>query len=253
MSKNLKSSMKKKTPDVENLVERVYRELKDMAISFEIRPGERLNEIALAKHLGVSRTPLREAINRLCSEGFLTFTTNQGFFRKFLEVKEIYDLYELRQKLESVAVKLAVERGTSEQLAAIDRFLEESAKEVPTRTTSEMVALDEAFHEQVMLLCGNQEMLHSLRNINGRIRYVRWVDMDGRRSTTQEQHRAILERMKDRDQEGSSRLMSDHIGQRLESIVENVQKCYGKIYVSSTPNGGAGTVRNGSPGHLRRV
>ena len=229
--------MKKKTPDVENLAERAYRELREMAISFEIRPGERLNEIALAKHLGVSRTPLREALNRLCSEGFLTFSTNFGFYRKPLEVKEIFDLYEFRQKLEVAAVKLAVERASSDQFAEIDRFLEQSAQEVPARTTHEMVALDEDFHEQLMTLSGNSEMLHSLRNINGRIRYVRWVDMDGRRSTTQGQHKAIMKKVRERDADGAAQLMSDHIGQRLESIIENVEKCYGKIYVSARQNG----------------
>lgn len=231
------SRTRKKVPDAENLAERVYRELREMAISFEIRPGERLNEISLAKDLGVSRTPLREALNRLCSEGFLTFSTNQGFFRKSLEVKEIFDLYEFRQKLEVAAVRLAVERATADQIAEIDQFLEESSKEVPARTTLEMVALDEEFHEQLMTLSGNSEMLHSLKNINGRIRYVRWVDMDGRRSVTQGQHKAIMKKVWDRDAEGAARLMSDHIGHRMESIIENVEKCYGKIYVSTMSNG----------------
>jgi len=229
--------MKKKSLDAENLAERVYRELREMAISFEIRPGERLNEIALAKHLGVSRTPLREALNRLCSEGFLTFSTNQGFFRKPLEVKEIYDLYELRQVLESGAMKMVVDRATAEQLAEIERFVEQSAKDVPTRSTLELVALDESFHEQLMTLSGNEQILRSIQNINGRIRYVRWVDMDGRRSATQAQHKAMLKKLQERDAEGSAKLMSEHIGKRLESIVENVEKSYGRIYVSSAQNG----------------
>jgi DNA-binding GntR family transcriptional regulator len=229
--------MKIKSPDVENLAERVYRDLREMAISFEIRPAERLNEIALAKHLGVSRTPLREALNRLCSEGFLTFSTNHGFFRKPLEVKEIFDLYEFRQKLEVAAVKLSVERATTDQLALIDEFLEQSSKEVASRSTLEMVALDEEFHEQLMTLSENSEMLHSLKNINGRIRYVRWVDMDGRRTTTQGEHKAIMKKLRDRDTDGTAQLLSHHIGHRLESIIETVEKCYGKIYVSAKQNG----------------
>jgi DNA-binding GntR family transcriptional regulator len=224
--------MKKKVPDSENLAERVYRELREMVIAFQIRPGERLNEIALAKHLGASRTPLREALNRLCSEGFLTFSANQGFFRKSLEVKEIFDLYEFRQKLEVAAVKLAVERAKADQFAEIDQFLERSSKEVPDRTTLELVGLDEQFHEQLVVLSGNSEMLHSLKNINGRIRYVRWVAMDGRRAVTQGQHKAIMKKLRERDAEGAAQLMSDHIAKRMESIIENVEKCYGKIYVS---------------------
>lgn len=187
---------------------------------------------------GREQNSVAGALNRLCSEGFLTFSTNQGFFRKSLEVKEIFDLYEFRQKLETVAVRLVVERGTDEQFSEIDQFPEESSKEVPTRTTLDMVALDEQFHERLMTLSGNAEMLHSLKNIDGRIRYVRWVAMDGRRPTTQARHKAIMKKLRERDADGTAQLMSDHIAQRLDSIIENVEKCYGKIYVPSM-NGAA--------------
>ena len=74
----------------ESIVDRVHRDLRNMAITFRFFPGERLNEAILAKELGVSRTPLREALNRLSAEGFLTFSVNQGFFQKPLDVKEIF-------------------------------------------------------------------------------------------------------------------------------------------------------------------
>src|SRR5713226_2915995 len=64
----------------DSVVDRVYEQLKAMAVSYELKPGERLNEGELAKRLGVSRTPLREALNRLNTEGFLRFTPGKGFF-----------------------------------------------------------------------------------------------------------------------------------------------------------------------------
>ena len=64
----------------DSIVDRVYEQLKAMAVSYEFKPGERLNEGELAKRLGVSRTPLREALNRLNTEGFLRFTPGKGFF-----------------------------------------------------------------------------------------------------------------------------------------------------------------------------
>ncbi len=72
--------------DSQSIVDRVHRELRTMAITFQLLPGERLNEAILAKELGVSRTPLREALNRLSAEGFLTFSANHGFSRKPLHV-----------------------------------------------------------------------------------------------------------------------------------------------------------------------
>src|ERR1700739_2419677 len=99
-------------PSPESIVDRIHSELRNMAITFRLLPGERLNEATLAKELGVSRTPLREAQNRLMAEGVLTFSANQGFYRKPLDVKEIFDLYEFRQYMEMSAVRLAVERAT---------------------------------------------------------------------------------------------------------------------------------------------
>ena len=210
---------------------RIYNELRSMAISFEFRPGERLNEVILAKQLGVSRTPLREALNRLTAEGFLTFAINQGFFRKPLDVKEIFDLFEFRQEIEVAVVRLALERATDDQFAEIEKFLEGSMQEIPERTSRELVALDEEFHERLTLLTGNKEMLHCLKNINGRIQYVRWVNMDGRRTETQAQHMEIIQKLRARDVDGSVQLMKDHIAHRMDQIIEKVERCYGRIYI----------------------
>src|SRR5579862_6815448 len=100
-----KNAVKKSGPH--SVVDRVHHELRSMAMTFRFLPGERLNEAILAKELGVSRTPLREALNRLTAEGFLTFSVNLGFFRKPLEVKEIFDLFEFRLEIEVTAVRLA--------------------------------------------------------------------------------------------------------------------------------------------------
>jgi DNA-binding GntR family transcriptional regulator len=217
----------------ESIVDRIHRELRHMAITFRFFPGERLNEAILAKELGVSRTPLREALNRLSAEGFLTFSVNQGFFRKPLDVKEIFDLYEFRQQMEMAAVRLAVERATDEQLLELERFAQQSAENNANRTSEELISLDEDFHQRLITLTGNIEMRNSLRNVNDRIHYVRWMDMDGRRSETQTQHRAIVQALRARDTEKCMRLMGEHIGHRLDQIIEKVERCYGRIYVSA--------------------
>ena len=215
----------------QSVVDRLHTELRSMAMTFHFLPGERLNEAILAKELGVSRTPLREALNRLSTEGFLTFSANNGFFRKPLDVKEIFDLYEFRLNLEVSAVKLAVERATDEQLAEIEKFLAESAREEPSRSIDDLVKLDEQFHEMLIKLTGNVQMLHSLRNINARIQFVRWLDMTERRSETQSQHKHIARALRKRDRSESERLLSDHISHRLDQIIEKVERSYGRIFV----------------------
>lgn len=217
----------------ESIVDRIHRELRSKAITFRFRPGERLNEVILAKELGVSRTPLREALNRLVAEGFLTFSANQGFFRKPLDVKEIFDLYEFRQQMEMVAVRLAVERASEDQLLELESFVQKSAKEQAHQTPEELISLDEEFHDRLITLTGNIEMRNRLRNVNDRIQYVRWIDMDGRRSETQTQHKEIVRSLRERNTEKCIRLMGEHIGHRLDQIIDKVERCYGRIYVSA--------------------
>src|SRR3546814_9794077 len=86
-----------------------------MAIGYEFKPGEKLNEVALARRLAVSRTPLREALNRLGIEGLLRFQPGKGFFCRDLDVHEIFHLYELRKVVEVAGARLSSsEEHTSE-------------------------------------------------------------------------------------------------------------------------------------------
>jgi DNA-binding GntR family transcriptional regulator len=231
-SKTTTNNARKKTAP-QSAVDRVHNELRKMAMTFRFLPGERLNEAVLAKELGVSRTPLREALNRLSTEGFLTFSANNGFFRKTMDVKEIFDLYEFRMYLETSGIKLAVDRATDEQLSEIENFLTESAREVPSRTVDDLVTLDEQFHEMLIKLTGNIQMLNALRNINARIQFVRWLDMTDRRSETQSQHKHIVAALRKRDRNEAERLISEHIVHRLDQIVDKVERSYGRIFVRS--------------------
>jgi DNA-binding GntR family transcriptional regulator len=214
-----------------SVVERIYLELKERAMSFDLRPGERINEVTLARDLGVSRTPLREALNRLTADGFLTFTPGSGFYRRPLDVKEIFDLYELRLSIEKAGVRLAVGRAAREALETVSDFLSESEADSPSRTIDDLVALDEQFHERLMGLNGNVEMLRVLQNVNSRLRYFRWIDMAGRRHTTQGEHRAVLEAVRRSDAEGAVLLLEEHIHHRLDQVVEAVKESYTRLYV----------------------
>jgi len=217
--------------DAGSAVDRVHAQVKALAISFALRPGERINEVALAKQLGVSRTPLREALNRLTTDGFLTFSPKFGFYRRPLDVKEILDLYELRQQIEVSGIQYGVSRATPEALDELTRYLEQSRPDLPGRTIDDLVALDEGFHERLIGLTGNAEMLRVLQNVNSRVRFLRWIDMDGRRQVTQAEHFAVLEAIKSRDATHAAALLERHIHRRLDQVVEAVKESYARIYV----------------------
>jgi DNA-binding GntR family transcriptional regulator len=216
----------------ESVVERVYEQLKALSISFELLPGDRINEIEIAERLGVSRTPLREALNRLTADGFLTLTPGKGFYRRPLDPKEIFDLYELRQRIEAAAAPLTIARADDQAIADIRSFLKVSRTEMPNRTVTELVELDETFHELLMGLSGNTEMLRVLRNLNARIRFVRWIDMEGgRRKATQSEHIAILDAVAARNADRAVNLLNAHIERRLDQIVAVIREGYARIYM----------------------
>jgi DNA-binding GntR family transcriptional regulator len=215
----------------ETAVERVYEQLKSMAIAFEFPPGGRVNELAVAKKIGVSRTPLREALNRLTADGFLTFSRQQGFFRKPLSVKTVTDLYELRDQLERGIVRLAAARASEAALDEVEAFVR-SCRDAPGKTSQERLAQDERFHEMLAALSDNVEFMDTLRNLNERIRFLRWVDMETRGDDQQVEHLAIIEALRRREADRAESLVHGHVTLSPDKIERAVKDAFARIYMN---------------------
>jgi len=230
---------------VTSTVDRVYEELKHLAITYAIKPGSRVNEGAVARRLGVSRTPLREALNRLKAAGFLDFSPNQGFFGKALDPGDILELYEMRQAIEVASARLAAKRASVEALDEMDQYLAHSMRRTPGQSVDQMVALDEGFHERIVKLTGNRQMLDCLRNINDRIRFFRWIDMEEeKRRDTQNEHHDVLLALRAQDGERAARILDTHIARRRDQIVGQVREGFARIYVGN----GASAIHSESGG-----
>ncbi len=216
----------------DSMAERAYAQLKAMAVGYAFKPGARLNEGEVAQHLGVSRTPLREALNRLTSEGFLRMEPGKGYFCRELDAREVFDLYELRKAVELAGVWLAASRAPAAEIEALHAFLDATGPDPGARSAQELVALDETFHERVLAMSGNKEMLRVLRNVNARIRFVRWIDM-GRedRLATQGDHRAILRGLTAGDAVACAAILERHIDGRMEQITAAIKEGYARIYM----------------------
>lgn len=209
----------------------LYADLKEMAVNFGIRPGERINEVALARELNVSRTPLREALNRLLAERLIDFQPGRGFFCRELDPRSIFELYELRTIVETAAVQLACERASDAGIAALQEGPFSDGMAYAGRTVREVTSLDEAFHIAVAELSGNRELVRQLKRINEQIRFIRWVDMAARARKTKGEHRAIMTAIAKRDTKEAEATMRTHITKRMDQIVEVVRQGYSSIYV----------------------
>jgi DNA-binding GntR family transcriptional regulator len=220
-------------------VDRIIRKTREMAITFELKPGARVNESALSKELGASRTPLREALNRLVAEGFLTFQTGKGFFCRALDPKRIMDLYEARVAIEVEAARLATLRATDEELARFQAYLDKIEPDYHHCTDiGKLVRMDEDFHLYVARLSQNDELLRLLENLNARIRYIRAIGLRTIRTTPPEPpemrltaHRLIMEALIARNAEAATTVMRTHIERRWEEATEAVRIAYSQIYV----------------------
>ena len=203
-----------------------------MAAKFELKPDEKLNETSMAERLGASRTPLREALNRLVSEGFLTFQKGRGFFARSLTASEILDLYQAREAVECKLVELACQRATPDELVQLQRFLQDCENSYhKDASPEELVELDECFHIKIARLSKNNELLRILENLNARMRFVRTMDLDERRIVTPQNHMDIMDAMIAGDIEKAVKKMQTHIVRSSEEATQAVRKAYARIYV----------------------
>lgn len=214
-------------------VQRIYDQLKQMAINYRFRPGEPLNEVELATSLGVSRTPLREVLNRLVAEDLLDFVPRRGFLGRSLNAKLIYDLYEMRCGLEVISTKLAIERATEDEITGLANFWESVSDKFDTYTPAECVHFDEQFHEQLALLSRNTELLHTLQSINTRIHFIRQIFMEDfdKRNDTCKHHWEILKAIKEHEIEMAAKCMSSHVEVRREQVVNVIKEGIARLYM----------------------
>uniref|UniRef100_UPI0039F07D00 GntR family transcriptional regulator n=1 Tax=Bordetella sputigena TaxID=1416810 RepID=UPI0039F07D00 len=223
----------------ENIAATVYAAVRAKAVTHAFLPGERLNEGELARELNVSRTPLREALHRLTTEGFLRSVPGKGFFFRNLDPKELFDLYELRASLEVAAAQLAVERASDEQIAAVASMVREDVAESGC-SQLELIAQDEAFHQRFVALAGNLEMSRVLDNINARIQFVRWIDVGApTRRATHHDHNAIIDALARRDLDACTALLKKHIGRRQDEIVEAAHARVAQLFTQRATRGRA--------------
>lgn len=222
----------------ENNVERLYERLRQMAADFEFKPEERINESVLSKRLGASRTPLREALNRLVAEGFLTFRSGKGFYCRALSPDGILHLYEARVAIECEALRCSIQRAADSRIDEIAAYLDSVEGEYTTcRDPLRLLDMDESFHLRLAELSDNPEFVRILNNINGRIRFVRMIDLsvllntsDAERSLSS--HRRIVDALQMRNEAAANSAMRGHIQRRREQATDAVRRAFAEMYVS---------------------
>ncbi len=221
----------------ESSVERLYLDLRDRAMRYQLKPGARINEQLLGRELGVSRGPLREALNRLVAEGMLDFVMNKGFFRKAISVDEVFDLYQVRIALERRAVFLAVQRASDDDIVSVRLFWDDVMERSPGLSTGDLLLADEEFHRRLIALSRNKELSAFMEIVTRRIHVARHIDIQQQSDWNMqafEAHKGIVELIAQRDTEAALDLLTEHIDVSLKRAIEITKEMAARFFLIDT-------------------
>lgn len=200
----------------------VFNTLRRAILMGELKPGERLMEIQLAKRLGVSRTPVREAIRKLELEGLVLMIPRRGAIVAEITVKDLEDVLEVRNALEELAVRKACMRITEEELRDLKRISGEFRHSLEAGDLIACVEKDMAFHEVIYKAAGNGRLLQMLLNLREQMYRYRMEYMKDKRMhhLLVEEHDTIRRALKKRDVEKAANAMRTHISNQKDSMVQ---------------------------------
>lgn len=194
--------------------------------SGRLQPGERLIEIQLAEELGISRTPLREAMRKLEMEGFIVMIPRKGTYVADISLKDITEIYEVRISLDMLAASLAAERISDEELEEMNRQLLLTASLSVETEMAEIVAADSVFHDVLYRAARNERLLGIISNLREQITNIRGRSMaqPGRMKDTLTEHRNLLDAIASRDPEAAAAAARVHIENAERTLIESLSR-----------------------------
>lgn len=197
-----------------------YAWLRAEILSGRMRPGQALSESEIALRLGVSRTPVREAIVGLESEGLLTVKPQVGTEVAPIDVDAVADGQFVREAIECRTVALAARRLRPTDARDLKGLLERQARVVARRDHAALVPLDDELHRRLCSIAGRPRVWHAVENVKAQLDRVRFLSLEDPAwlDTIYRQHETIVERVTAGDAEGASGAMSTHLNAVFESI-----------------------------------
>ncbi|MBE3085529.1 MAG: GntR family transcriptional regulator [Bacteroidetes bacterium] len=215
--------------DYELLSKKVYRILKARIIKGDLTQGGKLFEAKIAEQLGVSRTPVREAIKGLAAEGLVKMTPNQGVVVINVSIEDLQEVLQIRRVLEGLAASIAAEKISQEEIAKLEEIIKKMSM-IISKPKPDVVAYSELnaeFHNLILNACGNKRLMKICNNLSSsdhrfRIRSLR--NNPGRLKYSLKEHQEIVEALKRKDPEQADRLSQIHINNVLKNILENESK-----------------------------
>jgi len=207
------------------LREVVCETLRDAVRRGILQPGERLMEIQLAEDLGVSRTPVREAIRKLEMEGYVIMMPRRGTYVADLSIRDINEVFEIRTSLESLASGLAAERINEDELEKLQRLLVEIGAYIKSGDMESIVRTDTEFHDLLYQASRNTRLVGIISNLREQLTRFRTTSMSfpGRLKATLEEHRKIVEAIAQGDEKAARKAAEHHMEKSEQTLLASMK------------------------------
>ncbi|NLL71921.1 MAG: GntR family transcriptional regulator [Clostridiales bacterium] len=215
-------SLQKEIADRYSLRGRVYNSIRDKILSGDYHENEELRENALATELGVSRTPVREALRQLELEGLVNIIPNKGASVTGITKKDIHDIYIIRSYLEGLCAKWACENITHSQIEALEENLYLADFHARRSHFDQIVELDNKFHDLIYKASASKILNHVLSDFHQYVERVRKITLSRpyRANQSSKEHAAIVEAIKKRDGELAESLAHEHMMNTIQNLTE---------------------------------
>ena len=204
----------------------VFNTLRQAILKGELAPGERLMEIQLAQKLGVSRTPIREAIRKLELEGLVLMIPRRGAEVARISEKSLKDVLEVRRSLEELAIELACQRMTEEDMQALEEAQKAFKAAIDQGDAMKIAETDEAYHDVIYHSTRNKRLVQILNNLREqmyryRLEYLKDTQSHGR---LVEEHQKIVNAIIEKNKEEAVRLIQEHIYIQELTVIKKIQE-----------------------------
>ena len=204
----------------------VFKTLRQAILKGELEPGERLMEIQLAERLGVSRTPIREAIRKLELEGLVLMIPRKGAEVARISENNLRDVLEVRRSLEELAIDLACQRMTPEELLELTKTEELFSQAVREGDAMRIAQTDERYHEIIYNSTKNEKLVQILNNLREQMyRYrLEYIKDEDKRQILVVEHEHILQALKNHDIQDAKSAVRGHIDNQQLTVSKNIKE-----------------------------
>ena len=208
-----------------SLEEKVYHSLEEQILSGQLKAGEALTEVKLAKSLGVSRTPVREALQRLGREGLIRLIPNKGAVVVGISEQDLIDIYTIRMRLEGLAARIAAENSDEELCKSLNENVELTSFYMKKGNIEKLKDLDSDFHDIIYRSCKSRMLGKTLSELHRYITSYRKLSLSaqGRLEKSLDEHKEICEAIEKGDAASADSLMSEHVKRALENLLTILQ------------------------------